>query len=144
MKNSTEKYLDTGSFIFKKNDDLKNICSAPKDKSGIYLIYDLSKSRELIYVGCCGHLKNNGVISNRKTGGGGIYGRIVNGHQFGKIKRFLSIPRQMEKEDIKELEFKWFVTFNNEIKHSPIYAESTILQHYFEAYNKLPRWNQKF
>lgn len=144
MKNLIEKYIDTGSFVFNKNDELKNVCSAPKDKSGIYLIYDLSKSRELIYVGCSGHIKNDGAISNRKTGGGGIYGRLVNGHQFGKIKRYKSIPSQMVKEDIKELEFIWFVTFNDKIKHSPIYTESTILQYYFKTYDKLPRWNQKF
>src|SRR5690606_6290052 len=134
-----------GSFTYSIGEDLRTVCNAPNNKSGIYLFYDLSTSKELIYVGCCGHIINNGQLSTRETGGGGICGRIVNGHQFGKEKRWKSIPNQMEKDNISKLEIAWFVTIEDEgIKHSPIYAESVILQNFLEVNGKLPKWNKKF
>lgn len=67
-------------------------------------------------------------------------------YQFGRVKRFESIPKQMVTENIISLEIEWFVTFDDsaQITHSPIYVESLILQEYFEINGRLPRWNQKF
>jgi hypothetical protein len=148
IKNCTMKnlltYQDNRTFIFEKGEDLRKVCNAPNDKSGIYLIHDVTDSKELIYVGCCGHIITNGQISTRKSGGGGICGRIVNGHQFGRMKRWKSIPTQMEVDHILKLEFHWYITFNNEIKYSPIYVESTILQKFFENNGRLSKWNKKF
>lgn len=144
MKIILDKYLNSGFFNFKSDDSLKVVCNAPKNISGIYLISNSNRAHELLYVGCCGHIKNDGNLSTRSTGGGGIYGRIVNGHQFGKVKRFQSIPNQMLLENISELKFEWFETFNCDIKHSPIYVESLLLQHYFDVHGKLPKWNKKF
>lgn len=143
--NSFEK----GVFSYNCNiDDLKYSCNAPKDKSGVYLFYDITNGKkELIYIGCSGHIKNDGSISTRKTGQGGIYGRIVNGHQFGKIKRFQSLPLEMKKEKIEIIEVKWLITFdekNDNHNYSPIYIESYLLQRYFEEKSKLPKWNIKF
>jgi hypothetical protein len=144
MNSILHEYKNSGHFLFKVEDNLKLVCNAPKNISGIYLISNPSNSDELLYIGCCGHIKNDGGLSTRSSGGGGIYGRIVNGHQFGKIKRFQSIPNQMQLEDISELKFEWFETFNSDLKHSPIYVESLLLQKYFETYAKLPKWNLKF
>lgn len=144
MLNILKNYSDNGSFILNLNENLKSNCNAPKDKCGVYLIYNITNKKELIYIGCTGHITNKGEISIRKTGGGGIYGRIVNGHQFGKLKRWESIPKQMLEEKIIKLEFEWYSTFNETIKHSPIYTESTLLQNYYELNGKLPKWNKKF
>lgn len=145
MEKILKKYIQTGAFNLKITENLKQICTAPNKAMGIYLIYNVSDcSDELLYIGCCGHITNNGSASVRKTGGGGIFGRIVNGHQFGKVKRWQSIPLKMDEENFSELKFVWFETFNDEVKHSPIYVESLLLQRYFEIEGRLPKWNLKF
>ena len=140
--------FEKDNFFYKITDDLKEVCNAPKNKSGIYQFYDITNGgKELIYIGCSGHIKKDGQISTRKTGGGGIYGRIVNGHQFGKEKRHISIPKEMKKENIQILEVEWIITFEESIeniKYSPIYVESYLLQRYYEENGKLPKWNLKF
>ena len=81
MKGSLRKYKETGHFLFKVNDKLETVCNAPNDKAGVYLVYALKDNdKHLIYVGSSGHIDNAGKLSIRKTGGGGIKGRIVNGH----------------------------------------------------------------
>ena len=40
--------------------------------------------------------------------------RIVNGHQFGKIPRYRSWPKQMELDKISNIYIHWFVTHSNE------------------------------
>jgi len=139
------KYKKSGKFIYSQNDDLRLVCNAVKDKSGVYLIYNCD-TKELLYIGCSGHIKNNGEISTRKTGGGGLYGRIVNGHQFGKMKRYEALPQKMREENITQIEIIWYVTFieKTNLKHSPTFVESNLLQEYFEKNNRLPIWNLKF
>jgi hypothetical protein len=145
MKNILEHYPHTGSFLFSADQDLSKQCNAPKDKVGIYLFYDHAEmGDELLYIGCCGHLKCDGHVHVRITGGGGIKGRIVKGHQFRKMKRCHSLPLQMQKERISTLGVDWYVTCTSDLTHSPIYVESCLLQAYFEEFGRLPRWNKKF
>ena len=145
MKGSLRKYKDTGHFLFNVNDNLEKVCNAPNDKAGVYLVYALKDNdKHLIYVGSSGHIDNAGKLSIRKTGGGGIKGRIVNGHQFGKIKRHKSWPTQMQRDSIDCLEIHWFVTHNNDFKESPSYIEYSLLREHFIANNVLPKWNKKF
>jgi hypothetical protein len=135
---------ESGSFKFRLQDNLKTVCNAPRNKAGVYLFYDVTKGKTLTYIGCSGHIINDGTISIRKTGSGGIWGRIVNGHQFGRLKRFQSLPLQMKKDQVDSLEIHWFVTHNDQFVHSPIYVESSLLQKYFDQHKKLPAWNKKF
>jgi hypothetical protein len=145
MDELLSNYTERGKFTFVPPNSLKICCDAPKDKSGVYLFYNISGNvRELIYIGCSGHITNGGILSTRKSGMGGLMGRIVNGHQFNKRQRWLSLPEQMIKDSISKLEVEWYVTHNNETKHSPIFVESCLLQNYYDSYNKLPKWNLKF
>jgi hypothetical protein len=80
-------YVNKGSFRFKSNQSLLFQCNAPSDEAGIYLVYDMTNGKELIYVGSSGHIINNGEKHVRRSGGGGIKGRVVNGHQFNNEKR---------------------------------------------------------
>ena len=138
-------YSDFGHFIFKNQDDLKKVCNAPSEKGGIYILYfEINDSKEVIYIGCSGHIQNNGTMSVRKTGGGRLKGRIVNGHQFGREKRFISWKSQMEMDNLNTLEIHWFVTHSAKYIHSPIYVESCLLQNYLDNFGKLPKWNKKF
>lgn len=138
------KYND--SFVFKIDDSLKEVCNAPRDQCGVYQVFEITNNtKKLIYIGSSGHIKNDGKFHIRKTGGGGIRGRIVNGHQFNKEKRRLSWPKQMKLENISELEIHWYVTYvNDEVKDSPCYVEYCLLQGYFNLHYKLPKWNLKF
>lgn len=145
MKEILSYYPENGKFNFTPSNALKHCCDAPRDKSGVYLFYNISENkRELVYIGCSGHIKSDGKLSTRKSGMGGLMGRIVNGKQFEKKQRWISLPEQMIKNNITMLQVEWYVTFNNEIKHSPAYVESCLLQHHYETYNRLPLWNLKF
>ena len=140
-----EKYKETEIFNFKPSDNLKLVCNAPNNKAGIYLMFGFTNNvKSLLYIGCSGHIKNDGSLSIRKTGLGGIKGRIVNGHQFGKVKRHISIPLQMKQDNIDLLEIQWFVTHNSIFIDSPVFVESNLLQNYLNQNKKLPKWNQKF
>jgi hypothetical protein len=145
MQYILSKYKEADRFIFTPSDDLKAVCNAPDDKCGIYIFYDASQNnKEIIYIGCSGHIKNDGSVNVRQSGCGGIKGRIVNGHQFDGRQRWLSLPVQMKKNKINELEIHWFVTCTNTLIHSPIFVESCLLQDFYETFGRLPRWNLKF
>jgi hypothetical protein len=139
-----KNYLDCGLFFYSPKECLKKMCIAPNDKAGVYLFKNGNRLDEILYIGCSGNIQNDGSIHIRSTGGGGLYGRIVHGHQFGKVKRFNSLPIQMKQDNITLLKVEWFVTHTDDYLHSPIYLESLLLQNYLLEYNKLPRWNKKF
>lgn len=82
------EYPNNGSFKFKSTDSLNDVCNAPTNKSGVYIVIAfIGGEQELIYIGRSGKKdKKKGVIVHRKAGLGGIKDRIVNGHQFGKIQ----------------------------------------------------------
>lgn len=79
------KYEQNNHFFFTTKKGLENLCNAPKNKSGVYIVYELKNGRtELVYIGSSGKVQNNGKIKHRN---GGHYAKLVNGHQFGKIPR---------------------------------------------------------
>ena len=151
MEEILNKYSLQDSFIYSlpeevetyKLNRLRSICNAPIDKCGIYLFYEFESNR-LLYIGCSGHIKKDGKESVRKSGCGGIKGRIVNGHQFGKDERWKSLPIKMKENGIDKIRIEWYVTWENPIFHSPIYVESCLLQTYLDKHKKLPDWNLKF
>lgn len=144
MTEILKPYVNNGKFIFNITDDLRKVCNAPTKEGGIYILYSTIKNKkEVIYIGSSGHIQNSGNMHVRKSGGGGLKGRIVNGHQFGG-KRFISWKSQMKLDKLKSLEIHWFVTHNSVFIHSPIYVESCLLQDYFNCNGKLPKWNKKF
>ena len=80
-----EKYKEKGVFEYLQNDNLSSCCNAPKENSGIYLIYsDTVSLANLIYIGISGREGSNGEIIHRKDG---LSGRIVKGKQFGELRR---------------------------------------------------------
>ncbi len=140
-----DKYNLNGSFTFSLGESLHKVCTAPNDHCGVYLVFEiLNTPKKLLYIGSSGHITNDGLIHIRKTGGGGLKGRIVNGHQFNKEKRFICWPKKMVEENIEVLEIHWYVTFISGFTDSPSYVEYSLLQHYFNTEKVLPRWNKKF
>jgi hypothetical protein len=137
-----KKYEINNHFFFKSIDNLKDVCNAPSDKSGVYLVYAIENNIiELIYIGRSGKIKSDGKIFIRKAGLGGIKDRIVNGHQFGKVPRKISWPSQMQKEKIDLLRVHWYVTHNLNYKDCPRKLENELLRQYLKDYGSLPRWN---
>jgi len=136
------KYKNTNNFEFSLSDDLAIACNAPKEGSGVYLVYDVTaEEKELIFIGSTGTIQNNGEIKHRE---GGIYDRMVNGQQFGKLPRHKAWHFQMKIEKIEGLEIYWYETFNAKTKHIPTYVEGLILQKYLDEHGRLPRWNVAF
>jgi hypothetical protein len=133
-------YKEKGAFDFKTDQMLRKECNAPKDKSGIYIVYAPEKTEgKPIYIGSSGKMKNDGIIKHRN---GGMYDRIVNGKQFNESRK-LSWPQKMKEQQIDKLSIAWYVTFNNDNKHIPSYVEAVLLQQYFDEYKRLPDWNDE-
>jgi len=136
------KYKNCNHFTFATENELSEVCNAPQEGNGVYLVYEVNgDEKELLFVGSTGTIQNNGEI---KLKVGGIYEKLVNGQQFGKLSRRKAWPIQMKKENIEQLEIHWYETFNAKTKHIPTYVEGLILQKFLDENSRLPRWNVAF
>ena len=141
MFDELNPYRKNGHFFFAPDQSLGEVCNAPKDGSGVYVINALSRGRiEIVYIGSSGKLATDGSLKQRK---GGLYDRIVNGKQFDAPRRN-SWPTVMQRDKIDALDIYWYGTFNKSIQHIPGYVEGLLLQKYYEIYGSLPRWNQEY
>ncbi|WP_149207416.1 hypothetical protein [Flavobacterium johnsoniae] len=142
MYKELEKFKSSNSFTFTVNDSLEEVCNAPEGSAGIFVVYEIDgDSKELIMVGSTGTVQNDGTL---KTKNGGLYDKIVNGHQFAKTGRKYSWPAQMKLENISVLEVVWYETFNADVKAIPTAVEGQVLQNFLDTNAKLPRWNVAF
>ena len=142
MYKELKKFKTTNSFSFTADDSLEEVCNAPESGNGIFVVYAVDgEEKELIMVGSTGTIQNDGTLKSKN---GGLYDKIVNGHQFAKTGRKYSWPAQMKKEDINRLEVVWYETFNAKNKVIPTFAEGQVLQNFLDENAKLPRWNVAF
>ena len=144
MFDELKKYDLHGHFFLRPQDSLREVCNAPSDKSGIYIVYALKKGKiELIYIGRSGKIGADNLMFIRKAGLGGIKDRIVNGHQFGKIPRHTSWINQIKIEGIEALDIYWYVTHNEKYSDCPRVLENRLLQKHLNIYGQLPKWNNE-
>ncbi|MEY4963592.1 MAG: hypothetical protein RLZZ323_911 [Bacteroidota bacterium] len=142
MYKELKKFKESNSFTFTQEDSLEEVCNAPENAIGIFLVYAIDgEEKELIMVGSTGTVQNNGTLKSKN---GGLYDKIVNGHQFAKTGRKYSWPAQMKLENIERLDVSWYTTFNDKVKVIPTYIEGQILQNFLDENNRLPRWNVAF
>ena len=142
MEKELKKYKSTNSFLLTVDGNLEEVCNAPDGASGVFLVYDASNDeKQLIMVGSTGTVQNDGTL---KVKSGGLYDKIVNGHQFAKTGRKYSWPAQMKKEAIETLEVVWYETFTEKVKGIPTFVEGQVLQNFLDENGKLPRWNVAF
>ncbi|MFN3756282.1 MAG: hypothetical protein ACK4RM_04945 [Flavobacterium sp.] len=142
MYKEVSKFKNNGSFQFSSNDELEVVCNAPNDASGVFLVYSLEADEKfLIMVGSTGTVQNDGTL---KAKNGGLYDKIVNGHQFAKTARKYSWKTQLQQEKIETVEVFWYETYNDKIKVIPTFVEAQILQLFLKENGKLPRWNVAF
>ena len=143
MFDELHKYKHNDHFFLKPTDNLIQVCNAPIDKRGVYLIYALKNGRiELIYIGGSGEVKSD-VSIIRKARLNGLKDELVNGKQFGE-PRIKSLKTQMLKENIEALDIYWYVTHNDKYVDCPKDVENILFQKYFKIYGQLPRWNNEF
>lgn len=140
MYKELKKFEVNNQFSFSVDDSLEEVCNA-SEGSGVFLVYAVGTEKELIMVGSTGTVQNNGAL---KIKNGGLYDKIVNGHQFAKTGRKYSWPAQMKLEDISVLEVVWYETFNDKTKGIPTAVEGQVLQNFLDENGKLPRWNVAF
>lgn len=134
------KYKNKGNFKFKPTDNLASVCNAPKDCSGLYVIYALEKGKvNLIYIGISGRKGEDGKIAHRKDG---LRGRFLTGKTNGVLRKTYW-PQQMLKENIEALDIYWYVTYDGSVKDFPRDLEIELLKQYQSIYGCLPRWNSK-
>lgn len=142
MFDELNKYKLNDHFFFTPANDLGAVCNAPRDKSGVYLIYALKGGRvEFIYIGRSGEIKSDGSLFIRKAGLGGLKDRLVNGKQFGAARQS-SWKTEMLAEKIEALDIYWYVTHNDQYVDCPKVIENKLLQKHFDIYGRLPKWNE--
>lgn len=110
MYDFLSKYQDFGMFEFTVNDNLKSVCNAPADKSGVYIVSTIiNNKKKVVYIGRSGE-KVGDVIKHRKTG---LMGRIaIDGKQFNELRK-KSWPKQMGIEFFDTLFIQWWNTEND-------------------------------
>ncbi|MDR6969513.1 hypothetical protein J2X31_003546 [Flavobacterium arsenatis] len=142
MYKELKKFKTQNTFTFTQEDSLETVCNAPEAGSGVFMVYAVEgEEKELIMVGSTGTIQNDGTL---KIKNGGLYDKIVNGHQFAKTGRKYSWPAQMKLENIERLEVSWYETFNEKNKVIPTFVEGQMLQNFLDENGKLPRWNVAF
>ncbi|MBC7846163.1 MAG: hypothetical protein H7Y10_06700 [Flavobacterium sp.] len=142
MYKELKKIKVKNQFIFSTEDSLEEVCNASETGSGIFLVYAVDgEEKELIMVGSTGTIQNDGTLKSKN---GGLFDKIVNGHQFAKTGRKYSWPAQMKVENIAQLEVYWYETYNDKNKVIPTFLEGQILQNFLDENGKLPRWNVAF
>jgi len=141
MYKELEKFKVSNSFTFTVEDSLEQACNA-SEGAGVFVVYAVEgDAKELIMIGSTGTVQNDGTLKSKN---GGLYDKIVNGHQFAKTGRKYSWPAQMKLETISALEVVWYETFNADIKAIPTAVEGQVLQNFLDENAKLPRWNVAF
>ncbi len=140
MFKDLEIFVENGQFEFEPSDRLSQVCNAPKDSSGIYLIYeDEIDYDNLIYIGISGREGANGEIIHREDG---MWGAIVKGKQ-SDDRRQVTWPLKMQDQEIERLIIKWYVTYGDSDKVFPRPIEEAYLEIYKTEELSLPLWNEQ-
>lgn len=133
-------YKEKGTFLLKQTDSLCAVCNAPKNCSGIYLIYVIvNGKRDLIYIGTSGRKGPDGKIIHRKDG---LRGRFLTGKTDGVLRK-IAWPNRMLNQNIQELEIHWYVTYGMHDQDFPRDLEIGLLTQYKAENGRLPKWNKK-
>lgn len=144
MFDELTKYKHNDHFFFEATQKLSEVCNAPTDKSGVYIIYKLARGKvEMVYIGSSGQKNKDGTIKTRTAGLGGIKDRLVNGKQFGGSRK-VTLPIVMKLQKIDALDIYWYVTYDENHKDFPKVIESILIKKFHSVYGRLPEWNKEF
>jgi hypothetical protein len=107
--NDILKRFENGQFILFKDQKLANVCNAPKDASGVYLVFkDNLDFKSLVYIGASGKMLQSGEFKHRIYG---LNARIRNGnHQLTNVPRRKAWPNFLSNHEMQSINVKWYIT----------------------------------
>lgn len=144
MFDQLDKYRKNGHFFFEPTDSLSEVCDAPDDRDGVYLIYELKEGRvTLVYIGASGEKIRDYTI---RDGLVGLQTAIFNGADSEKTPRSEAWPVKMLSENIEAPDIYWWVTYNgnNYSGDHPEDVKRSIFRTHKKIYGELPRWNKRW
>ncbi len=118
-------YKENDHFFFNVNDNLEQVCNAPKDKNGIYKVIELRNGR--ISVAYLGFSKNSS-----------LFNEIVNGLHIDGKPRKKSWGNQIDKDNTDALDIYWYVT---PPKLDTEFIRKNMLMEFLEHMDTIPKWN---
>ena len=122
MFDELKKYKKQDHFFLKPTDSLTDVCNAPADKSGVFIIFALKNGRiELVKIGC-------------STVNESIRNQI--------IKEQLLLKSKIKLENIEALDIYWYVTTTAKAKDDPQMVKDKVLKTHNIIHGNLPRWNR--
>ncbi len=146
MFDELEKYKIKGNFFFQSTDSLEEVCTAPVEQYGVFLVYALQKGKvELVYIGKTGLslTKKSQKEEQESKVSDGLKDNLVEGLHFDETKRKHCWPVQMLIEDIEVLHIHWYVTWETKHKDRPKAIKVKLLKLYKNIFGVFPRWNSK-
>ena len=144
MFDELQKYNTSGNFFFQATDSLADVCNAPSDQYGVFLVYALQRGRvELIYIGKTGMQTAEEKTKTEQRLKDGLRENLLEGLHFDQTKRKHCWPVQMLIENIEALHIHWYVTYNSEVKDRPKTIKMKLLKIYKNIYGQPPRWNSQ-
>lgn len=140
MQQILANYPQSGSFLFSLGSSLRNVCNAP-NLPGVYLIYSFNSDGEEIlkYIGKGGSIKTNGSWKSQM-----LIGRINASRGNPMVSAQTYFTNKVQQENLTQIKFRWYVTFNNNISDIPGFVEGLLIQEYFRVNGSLPDWNNCF
>ncbi len=146
MFDELAKYKIKGNFFFQATDSLDEVCTAPAEKYGVFLVYALHSGKvELVYVGKTGLFLDEKSAKDERLSKiqDGLRENLVEGLHFDETKRKYCWPVQMLIENIEVLHIHWYVTWDKKCKDQPKAVKMKILKIYKNIFGVFPRWNSK-
>lgn len=124
MFQEPKKCTDKDHFFFEAENDLEQVCNAPKDKDGVFKVLELRQGKiNLVYIGY--------------SSSGGLFNEIVNGLHLAKSPRKIGWTYQLIKDQTDALDVYWYAVNSDQKKE---YVE--MLKSFVNQTGKLPKWNK--
>jgi len=135
------KYKKNDHFFFKPTDSLQQVCNAPDDSDGVYLVYELKDGRiNLVYIGSSGKKIPDFDIAEGLIG---IQTAILLDGPWGKTPRSQAWPVKMLSEGIDALDIYWWVTYKGRLKDDPEVIQRSLIRMHRAMFGESPKWNQR-
>ena len=126
MFQEPKNYTDDGHFFFEAEQELDQVCNAPKEKGGVFKVLELRDGRiNLVYIGY--------------SSSGDLFNEIVNGNHFTNQPRKTAWTHQMIKDRTDAIDIYWYVAPNKEKAKK---ESVQMLKDFLENTGKLPKWNK--
>lgn len=143
MFDALNKYRKHDHFFFGPTDSLEDVCNAPDDRDGVYLVHELKDGHvTLVLIGASAEKIPGYAI---KEGLLGLKTAIVSGTESEwKNKRSRSWPVKMLAENIETLDIYWWVTYNYNRGDHPEDVKRSLFRTHKALFGELPKWNKRW